>query len=74
MKRQKVLVKAAPLADPALKGKARVPKEGTVNRWITELEPVEVELTPYYVRRLRTGDLVQVQPAAPATSTRNRKE
>ncbi len=56
-----VRVKAAPLADPALAGKARVVKEGTTQRYITEGDPVEVHLTPYYARKLLSGELVEVQ-------------
>lgn len=66
-----IRVKAAPLADPALAGKRRVPKEGTTQRYITEAEPIEVELTPYYQRKLRSGELVRCdadQPAARKSS------
>ena len=56
-----ILVRAAPLADPALAGQARVIREGTRNRYITE-DPngVAVPLTAYYQRKLSTGELCQV--------------
>lgn len=57
-------VKAAPLADPALKGKARVAKEGTTNRWIDEQTAVDVELSEYYARKLASGELVEVAAKA----------
>ena len=53
-------VVAAPLSDPALKGKARVVKEGTTNRYITEDTPVTIALSPYYLRKLNAGELVEV--------------
>ena len=52
-----VRVKAAALADKALVGKARVPKEGTMRRFITEHDIVEVQLTQYYLRKINAGDL-----------------
>jgi hypothetical protein len=55
-----ILVKAAPLADPALAGKARVVKEGTTKRYITE-RPELVEHTPYIERKLLSGALVRVE-------------
>jgi hypothetical protein len=57
------MVKAAPLQDPALEGLARVVREGTIRRYITE-DPagVLVPLTGYYARKLAAGELVQVLP------------
>jgi len=47
---KKVFVVAAGLSDPGLKGKHRVTKERQPGRYIDELTPTEVELTPYYHR------------------------
>ena len=56
--KKKVLVRAAPINDDGLSGMARVPKENTVRRYITEDCPVLVDLTPYYLRKIALGDLV----------------
>lgn len=60
-----ILVKAAPLADPALAGKARVVREGTTRRYITEDKAMEVNETPYYLRKINRGELVRVEPKRP---------
>lgn len=59
---KKIWVKAAPLSDPALAGMARVPKEKAPNRYITEDQAVEVDLTSYYQRCLNNGSLVVSGP------------
>jgi len=61
---KQIMVKAAPLADPALAGLARVIREGTLRRYITE-DPkgVLVPLTGYYARKLSSGELVKVSEA-----------
>jgi hypothetical protein len=43
-------------AAPGLK----VPREDDPRKYITDEEPVEIEVTGYYVRRLADGDLVEV--------------
>ena len=62
---EKVWVKAGPMEDPALAGLRRVTKEGTANRFITEQEAVEVELTGYYMRRINRGELIRCDPDKP---------
>jgi hypothetical protein len=59
-----VCVVAAGLKDPALKGAHRVSKEKQPNRYITEYEPVDVPLTPYYHKMIEmSGELRVVTPA-----------
>jgi len=60
-------VVAAPLADPALTGMARVPLEGTHGRFITEISAVYVPLTAYYLRRLALGELIEATPNSSST-------
>lgn len=60
-------VKAATLADPGLKGKNRCLREGSRKRYITEHEAVEVPASPYYLRKVRLGDLEQVAKPSPKT-------
>ena len=58
---KQIMVKAAPLADPALAGAARVIREGTLRRYITEdSKGVLVTLSGYYARKLASGELVKV--------------
>lgn len=59
MKRARV--KAAPLPDPGLAGRALVPREGTLRRYITEAaDGTEITLTPYYQRLIARGVLLMV--------------
>lgn len=46
-------------AAPGLK----VPREEDPRKYITDGEPVEIEMTGYYVRRMADGDLVEVAGA-----------
>lgn len=43
-------------AAPGLK----VPREEDPRTYITDAEPVEIEMTGYYIRRMAEGDLVEV--------------
>lgn len=43
-------------AAPGLK----VPREDNPRSYITDAEPVEIEMTGYYIRRMAEGDLVEV--------------
>lgn len=61
-----ILVKAAPLPDPGLAGKARVVKEHTTKRYIFEHEAVEVPDTPYYRKKIRKGELLLLVKAEAA--------
>ena len=40
---------------------ARFPLEGAPRRYITDAKPVEVQASPYYLRALADGDLVEVK-------------
>lgn len=51
----------------------RVPIEGQPHHYI-EQEPVEVENTLYYQRRLADGDLVLVEAQAVETKPKNAKQ
>lgn len=55
-----MLVKAAP--------GIKVPREDDPRTYITDSEPVELEMTGYYIRRMSDGDLVEAKPSKP-TST-----
>lgn len=60
-------VKAAPLKDPALAGKARVYKKGGHLRMIDESTPLEVPRNdPYYIRKMRLGELIEAEPPRPS--------
>lgn len=48
-------------AAPGLK----VPREDDPRTYITDAEPVEIEMTGYYVRRMADGDLVEVAGEQP---------
>lgn len=37
-----------------------VPREDNPRTYITDAEPVEIEMTGYYIRRMAEGDLVEV--------------
>lgn len=53
-------VKAAPLKDPAFKGKARVYKKGGHLRMIDEFKPLEVSRSDsYYVRKINLKELIE---------------
>lgn len=43
-------------AAPGLK----VPREDNPRTYITDAEPVDIEMTGYYIRRMAEGDLVEV--------------
>lgn len=43
----------------------QVPREDNARKYITDASPATVPASPYYMRRLRTGELVE-KPAAPA--------
>lgn len=47
----------------------RVPTEYDARRYITDAEVVNVESTPYILRRLRDGDLKKAPAVAETTST-----
>ena len=53
-----LLVRAAP--------GLRVPREDNPRAHITEDRPVSVPASPYYLRRLKAGELISVSPPAPA--------
>jgi hypothetical protein len=38
----------------------KVPREDNPRKYITDSEPVEIEMTGYYIRRMADGDLVEV--------------
>lgn len=58
----KIWVVVAPLVDPGLKGCAKVVKEGTLSRCHTEADgAVQVPHSPYYMRKIRLGELKQVE-------------
>lgn len=46
-------------AAPGLK----VPREDDPRKYITDAEPVEIEVTGYYIRRMSDGDLLEVAAA-----------
>lgn len=46
-------------AAPGLK----VPREDDPRKYITDAEPVEIEMTGYYIRRMSDGDLREVAAA-----------
>lgn len=46
------------IASPGLK----VPTEANPREYITEANPVEIDVTAYYLRRLADNELVEVQP------------
>lgn len=48
-------------AAPGLK----VPREDNPRAYITDAEPVEIEMTGYYIRRMSDGDLVEVAAEQP---------
>lgn len=48
-------------AAPGLK----VPREDDPRTYITDAEPVDIEMTGYYIRRMADGDLVEVAAAQP---------
>lgn len=47
----------------------RVPTEYDARRYITDAEAVDVESTPYILRRLRDGDLQKAPATAETTPT-----
>jgi len=51
-------------AAPGLK----VPREDNPRKYITDSEPVEIEMTGYYIRRMADGDLVEVADEQPNPS------
>ncbi len=57
-----IWIKAAPLPDQALEGKAKVPRPESSRRYFTE-SPEPVEKTAAIVRLILTGYLVEVQPS-----------
>lgn len=50
------------IAAPGLK----VPREDDSRTYITDSEPVEIEMTAYYVRRMAAGELLEAEPASAA--------
>lgn len=44
----------------------KVPREDDPRKYITDTEPVELEMTGYYIRRMSDGDLVEAPVSAPA--------
>lgn len=54
---QTITVQAAP--------GTKVPREGVRGRFITDEKPVSVPSTPYYRRRIRSGELVTVGQPTP---------
>ena len=53
----------------------KVPRENDPRQYITEAEPVELEMTGYYIRRMSDGDLLEasteeVQAAREAAAQR----
>lgn len=70
---EKIWVRAATLADPGLKGKNRCLVEGSRKRYITEAEPMEVEQSAYYYRKLRMGDLVKADPPSEVQKPKSKK-
>lgn len=48
-------------AAPGLK----VPREDNPRTYITDSEPVEIEMTGYYIRRMADSDLVEVADEQP---------
>lgn len=57
----------------------KVPRENDPRQYITETEPVELEMTGYYIRRMSDGDLLEasaqeVQAAREAAAERARDE
>lgn len=52
-------------AAPGLK----VPREEDPRKYITDAEPVEIEMTGYYVRRMADGDLVEVAGEQPGPTS-----
>lgn len=45
----------------------KVPRQDDPRQYITDSEPVELEMTGYYIRRMSEGDLVEAPPLSPAT-------
>jgi len=60
--KKRIWVFATPLIDPALKGRARVVRENTTNRYILEgrANVEQVFLTSYYQRLINSGELTMV--------------
>lgn len=52
-------------AAPGLK----VPREDNPRDYITDAEPVEIEMTGYYIRRMAEGDLVEVAGEQPGPTS-----
>ncbi|MDP2324744.1 MAG: hypothetical protein Q8N51_12010 [Gammaproteobacteria bacterium] len=57
-----MLVKAAPGLN--------VPREDNPRKYITDAEPVDIDMTGYYIRRMSAGELVEVaaEPVNPISS------
>lgn len=48
----------------------KVPREDDPRKHITDSEPVELDMTAYYIRRMSDGDLVEpTQAVAPVPKT-----
>lgn len=47
-----------------------VPREDNPRKYITDAEPVDIDMTGYYIRRMSAGELVEVAdvPASPTSS------
>lgn len=50
-----------------------VPREENPRKYITDAEPVDIEMTGYYIRRMADGDLVEVAGAQPDPTSRGGK-
>lgn len=46
----------------------KVPREDDPRKYVTDSEPVELEMTGYYIRRMSDGDLVEVPASAAAAA------
>lgn len=47
----------------------KVPREDDPRKYITDAEPVDVDMTAYYIRRMSDGDLVEPPAAKPVPKT-----
>lgn len=50
----------------------KVPREDDPRKFITDSEPVELEMTGYYIRRMSDGDLVEVPADSKAAASTKR--
>lgn len=57
-------------AAPGLK----VPRDDNPRKYITDSAPVEIEMTGYYIRRMSSGELIEVKTTTTKTTTDTSKK